>query len=328
MKLTIISILTVLILLTGCKEQEPLNYDKVWYEFTPENSYEAPAKIGLEDWNEEPAGKYGRIESKADKLVYNSKEIKLWGLNNTYGACAPTNEMAEKRAAFYIKFGINSVRLHKYADGFGSGGIQTEDSFTEFDKDALNRMDYYIHTLKSNGIFTKLSPTFGVKIGPGDIVRVPFYKELGDFSQKSRIRATYGAVYLSEEIQDLQIEQTVKILNHVNAYTGMKYADDPAIFCVELFNEDAVLWHGGNWTLQRYPTLRKRTAKRFSEWLLDKYGSDENWRKQWGEEAIYTDTVSLANSEANLPLSIRSLQRRILDISSMMRSARLDELLE
>ena len=283
--------------LIQCESEVTVSDDNTWYEFHPKNQYEKESLIGLDDWNNEPAGKYGRIISDKDKLIYNDREIKLWGLNNTYGACAPEKEMAEKRAAFYRKFGVNAIRLHKYADGFGSGGIQTENSFTEFDEEALNRMDYYIHTLKNNGIFTKLSPTFGVKIGPGDIHRVPFHKEIGDITQKPRIRATYGAVYLSEEIQDLQIEQTVKVLNHKNAYTGMKYADDPAIFCVELFNEDAILWNGGNWSLQRYPTLRKRTAKRFSEWLLNKYGNEENWRKAWGEGAIFTGAESLPKSE-------------------------------
>jgi hypothetical protein len=319
MKNTFFILILSALVFTGCDTKVDLTDDTAWYEFQPANRYDTTSLIGLEEWNSDPAGKFGRIEARDDKLFYNNREIKLWGLNNTYGACAPDREMADKRAAFYRKFGVNSVRLHKYADGSGGSGIQSENSFTELDAEALNRMDYYIHSLKNNGIFVKLSPTFGVKIGPGDIHRVPFHKEIGDITKSKRIRATYGAVYLSEEIQDLQIDQTVNVLSHVNPYTGIKYADDPAIFCVELFNEDAVLWNGGNWVFQRYPTIRKRIAERFSAWLLRRYGSEEKWLSSWGEEVLYTDAAGLEKSALgtiinldrieDLPLSAESLSR-------------------
>nr|WP_319592430.1 hypothetical protein [uncultured Draconibacterium sp.] len=266
-----------------------------WYTFLPRNDCSSVSRIGMNDWNNEPAGKYGRIVAKNDKLYYNGEQIKLWGLNNCYGNCKPDKESAEKHAAFYKKFGINAIRLHKYADNPGENGIQSEESFVKFDSTGLDRMDYYIHVLKQNGIFTKLSPTFGVKIGRGDIDRVGWHKEIGDLEKKDRIRASYGSVYFSYELQDLQIEQTTKILKHINPYSQKSYAEDPAIFCVELFNEDAVLWEGAAWSMQRYKTLRERTAKRFSLFLTEKYGSETMWRLAWGEDAIYKDSMNLEN---------------------------------
>ncbi len=284
-------------LLIQCSTPVELSDNNLWYVFHPENNHARESAIGLEEWNDEPAGKYGRISMEGDKLLYNDREIKLWGLNNCYGACAPDKEMADKRTVLYRKFGINSVRLHKYADRPGSG-IQSEDSFTDFDPEALDQMDYYIHVLKENGIYTKLSPTFGVKFGPGDVHRIPFHRELGNVFEKSdkRIRAVYGMIYLSTELQDMQIEQTVKILNHENPYTGMGYADDPAIFCVEMFNEDAVLWYGTNWSLQQSPTIRERMGRQFSEWLMEKYESEAAWRDAWGSEAILGGKSDLSNS--------------------------------
>ncbi|MDD4425741.1 MAG: hypothetical protein PHS40_07440 [Mariniphaga sp.] len=308
MKRTFAFLILVALMLIQCTTNVSLTDDTTWYEFHPANIYDSASLIGLEEWHSEPAGEYGRIEVRGDKLFYNNREMKLWGLNNTYGACAPDKEMADKRAAFYKKYGVNSVRLHKYADGYGRSGIQSEESFVQLEEEALNRMDYYVHALKESGIFVKLSPTFGVKIGPGDISRVPFHREIGDITKDKRIRATYGAVYLSEEIQDMQIEQTLNVLNHVNAYTGMKYADDPAIFCVELFNEDAVLWNGGNWSLERYPTIRKRTAQQFSGWLLEKYGSEENWRNSWGEEVIYVDAAGLERSALRTVVNLNRIK--------------------
>ena len=289
--------ITLSILLIQCTSSVELSDNKEWYVFKPENNHSKESAIGLENWNNEPAGKYGRVVTKGDKLYYNDQEIKLWGINNCYGACAPNKEMAEKRATFYRKFGFNSLRLHKYADRPGMG-IQSENSFVEFDPEELDQMDYYIHVLKENGIYTKLSPTFGVKFGPGDVHRIPFHRELGNVFEKSnkRIRVVYGMIYLSTELQDMQIEQTVKILNHKNPYTGLRYADDPAIFCVEMFNEDAVLWYGSNWSLQRSPTIMKRMGKQFSEWLLEKYGDEAAWKKAWGGEAILNDLNKLRES--------------------------------
>ncbi len=301
-----------------CSAQVGVNENIVWYDFQPQNDYSRPSLVGMEDWNSEPAGKYGRIVSVADKLQYNKQDIKLWGINNTYGDCAPTKALADKRAAFYRKFGINAVRLHKYADRPAPGGIQAEESFAKFEPEAFQRMDYYINKLKENGIYTKLSPTFGVKFGPEDTVHIPFYREFGEFSdEKKRIRATYGAIYLSPELQNLQIEQTVKVLQHKNYYSGLVYANDPAIFCVELFNEDAILWHGANWSMQRHPTLRERTATLFSDWLKSKYGSESSWRAAWGKESILIDTADISSTILNTIISIDKVKGFSLPIESL-----------
>ena len=75
------------------------------------------------------------------------------------------------------------MRLHKYADKPAPMGLQTAGSFVGMDSAYLDRMDYFVKVLKDKGIFTKLSPTFGVKFGPEDIDRIPFHKEVGSFSE-------------------------------------------------------------------------------------------------------------------------------------------------
>jgi hypothetical protein len=122
-----------------------------WYAWTAKNTPEAGA-IGMADWLEKPAGKHGRIVRQDDKLVYNGQPIKLWGLNLCFGTCAPEKALADKRAAFYPKFGINTVRLHKFADGAGWSGIQSKDSAAEYDPAGLERMDYQIAKFKAAGI--------------------------------------------------------------------------------------------------------------------------------------------------------------------------------
>ncbi|MCH5375434.1 MAG: hypothetical protein JJ992_15800, partial [Planctomycetes bacterium] len=181
-----------------------------WFAFQPTRDYETPSEIGLEGWLETPAGRHGRITRQDDRLVYDGQPIKLWGLNVCYASCAPDHELAEQRARFYARYGINSVRLHKYADGTGWAGIQSPDSFVEFDDDALDRMDYFVSRLKKRGIYVLLSSTFGVKLGPKDRQYVPYMDEFG--MTRNRAQTGHGSVYLSRELQDLQIQQIVNIL--------------------------------------------------------------------------------------------------------------------
>jgi len=267
-----------------------------WYTFNPDNLHSGSSAIGMEAWNTEPAGVHGRVLAKGDKLFYNGDEIKLWGLNNCYAACAPDKEMADRRAAFYRKFGFNAMRLHKFADGTDWAGIQSADSFVKLDPAGLDRMDYYISVLKENGIYTKLSPTFGVKIGEKDLEKVPYHAEIGEM-RRGRISAGGCWAYMATELQDLQIEQTIGLLNHRNPYTGLRYAEDPAISCVELFNEASILFYDANNKLQRSPTLRARHGQGFSEWLKTKYKNEENWRAAWGRDIIIEDPAAIGNPD-------------------------------
>lgn len=268
-----------------------------WYPFHPKNDHTATGAISMADWSTEPAGKFGRITRQGEKLFYNHKEIKLWGACLGYSDSKPQQEDAQRMATMFRKFGLNSLRHHKHLDGPGWQGFQSENSFLEFEPEGLDQFDYFNKCLKDNGIFIELSPTFGVKFGRGDTARIPYWQELGSFSDKpdARIRASFGMVYLSREIQDLQIEQTVKLLEHKNPYTGLRYADDPFVFCVEMFNEDSVLFGGANGCIQRSPAIRSRVAKQFSEWLLKKYETEAAWQKAWGAEAIISAPGNIGN---------------------------------
>ncbi len=257
-----------------------------WFEFRPDLDHAAPSEIGMQDWLERPAGRHGRITRKADTLQYNGQPISLWGVNLCYGACAPDKEMAERRAACYAKYGINAVRLHKFADGPGWAGIQSQASSVQMDPDGLGRMDYFVSQLKQHGIYVKLSAHFGaLKLGPGDKQFVPYMDEFGTLSGPAdRVASPHSAVHYSPELQDVQIRQMLAVLTHKNPYTGLRYADDPAVAFVEIINEQSILFYSSMEPLKASPTLRKQVARRFTQWLRAKYGSQENLLKAWGGE--------------------------------------------
>lgn len=258
-----------------------------WYAFTPQNTPVA-GEIGLTEWLEKPAGKHGRIQRQGEHLVYHGQPIKLWGLNLCYGNCAPEKDLAERRAAFYTKFGINTVRLHKYADGSGWNGIQTKDSAVAFDPDGLDRMDYQVAKLKEAGIYVELSAHFGtIKAGPADKALVPYIEEFGQFGgKKDRIAAPHSAYFYSLELQDLHIRQTLNLLAHRNPYTKLTYAEEPAVAAIEIINEQSILFYTSMSPLKASATLRKQVGGRFSDWLRKKYGSHAGLMKAWGEKSL------------------------------------------
>jgi hypothetical protein len=258
-----------------------------WYEFRPENDT-GPSAIGMQDWLEKPAGRHGRITREGGQLIYHGQPIKLWGLNLSFSACAPEKDLADRRAAFYAKYGVNSVRLHKFADGAGWAGIQSAESVAEYDPDGLDRMDYLVAKLKEAGIYTTLSAHFGtMKMGPADRRDVPYLDEFGAFEgRKNRVAAPHSALFYSPELQALQIRQMVNLLRHRNPHTGLTYAEDPAIAAIEIINEQSILFYTSMGPLQKSPTLRKQVAERFSDWLKEKYRSHQGLLKAWGPKAL------------------------------------------
>ncbi len=269
----------------------PQNWED-WFPWQADSDTSKESVIDMTEWQDAPAGRHGWIERDGAELLYHGEPIEMWGLNNAYSACAPGKELADKRAAFYSKYGINTVRLHKLAQGHGWAGIQSAESVVEFDPEGLDRLDYYIAALKEKGIYVKFSVAlgWGIPLGPKDDKYVPYLDELGDFGKgrASRINPGHGAIYWSPELQKVKILQLTNLLRHRNPYTGKTYAEDPAVFVVEMTNEESIYWYTTMRTMLQHERLRDWAAKQFCEWLRDRYGDEDALLDAWGEDALNT----------------------------------------
>lgn len=257
-----------------------------WFVWNAVNAREGGV-FHMDDWLDKPAGRHGRIRAEGDDLIYHGRPIRLWGTNLCYaeGACPPKG-VAEGRAALYRKYGVNTIRLHKFADGSGWAGMQSRDSFAEFDPERLDLFDYQFAKFKEAGIYLKFSATFGPpKLGPKDLEAVPYLTEFGTFDNKrNRIAIPHSGIYYAPEVQGVQIAQMTNLLRHRNPYTGMTYAEDPALWDVEIVNEQSVLFYTSPSALRASATLRRNVGERFTNWLLEKYGSAEKLLEVWGGE--------------------------------------------
>jgi hypothetical protein len=270
-----------------------------WYPWRA-SSDTAGSVLGLDEWSREPAGRFGRVSRRGSQLIYNNAPLKLWGVNLSYGSTAPEKALADKRAAFYKKYGVNAVRLHKWADGSGWAGILSDGSATEFEPAALDRFDYQVAKLKDAGIFLNISANFGtLKLGAKEKAAVPWMEELGAM-RDGRIETPHSAIHYSPELQDVQIAQVVNLLKHKNSYTGLTYAQDPAISFVEVINEQSILFWSSMEPLKKSATLRKQVGKKFSDWLRAKYLTQAALDKAWGEGGMncLADQVAVEGGES------------------------------
>ena len=262
-----------------------------WFVFAPKSTSE-PGAVGLADWLDAPAGRHGAVEMQRDRLMFaDGTGIKLWGVNNFNLGVAPDRQEARLRAAWYAKYGVNVVRLHKFGwktNGMNEDALGSAETGTQLVPALLDRMDYYVAELKSRGIYITWSHIFGMRVQPGDRSRLLAYGEvLEAWPDKSYFLAgsTYGVVNLFEDLQDLNIELTTNLLNHRNEFTGVRYADEAALAMIELQNEDNAWWSAGE-TLRRMPTYRAKLAAMFCDWLRAKYGTEDRLLAAWGQRGL------------------------------------------
>lgn len=246
-----------------------------WFAFTPKSST-APSEIDMRDWLELPTQ---AVQSNGGDVIMNGKPLKVWGTNVEYAAVAPSRDEAIQRAAFFGKYGINGVRLHKLTNP-GWEGLGTKQSASVYDAEKLAKFDFFVAELIKNNITYSLSPIWDLKVYPGDKNKLVAYDEVAE------VGSTRGLVWFAKDVQDLHIETMVNLLTHKNRHTGLTYAQDPANIYFEIQNEADIFFYTTNRFIQRSPTYKKIFAEQFSEWLKQRYGSHEKLADAWGKRAI------------------------------------------
>ncbi len=257
--------------------------DSDWFPFTPENSFEQGV-IGMKDWLDAPAGKHGFLQMNDDNLRFeDGTGIKLWGTNICSKLPYSDKQTADDFTAMLSKFGMNAVRFHKFSWYAYDG-----DESTKFDQEKFNHFDYFQHKLKESGIYYGWSHIYGHRVQPGDSSKLLAYSEIRDLEYPwSHLNgSTASLVNFAADLQDLSIELTVDMLNHTNPYTGLRYADDPALAFVEFQNEDNIFWGAIEKSLEQAPTYRRLLCQQFSEWLIKKYQTQESLLLAWGEGVL------------------------------------------
>lgn len=277
MKNRLIAILAIFSLILPVKSQE------TWFPLKIEESSEK-VEFDMSHWMHKPAGKHGFVLIDNDRFVFeDGTPVKFWGTNIASEKPFMPAAEADAWSEWLARYGFNAVRFHKFtwraSDGIHST-VVTDEKWKNF--------DYLCYRLRENGIYYGWSHLYGHKVMPGDSSRLLAYSEVAGtkFPWSHLNGTTASLVNFAEDLQELNIELTVNMLNHVNPHTGLRYADDPALNFVEFQNEDNIFWSAIERSLEQAPTYRKLLCEKFSNWLKARYGTQEALMAAWNNEGL------------------------------------------
>ena len=222
-------------------------------------------------------------------FTVNGSPVRFFGANLTTQAAFPTKSDAVLIAGRMRKYGINLIRFHHIDNPWSNGSLFYNITGTrDFNQSLLDRLDYFIYQLKRNGIYVNMnlnvSRTFEEVDGVVDA------SLLSDYGKGI---TQYDSVMIA-----LQKEYAMKLLGHVNPYTGIPLAEDPVLAMVEIINENSLfrMWYsdalkpideGGKLPVYYNDILDSL----WLGFLKNKYMSDAELETAWNLNLIQGDTI-------------------------------------
>ncbi|MEL7240470.1 MAG: hypothetical protein AAGK78_16560, partial [Planctomycetota bacterium] len=240
--------------------------------------------------NHTPAGKFGFLQRDGDDFVFENDDepVRFFATNIGAAEAFPSKEEADYLAARMAKAGINLVRLHHLdnqwmygQDEIGTIWDTSEGKHQDFNPEALDRLDYLIHAFKERGIYVNLNLKVSKELGEAD--GFPPEAEMG----REHYRHQKRLDRFHPRMIELQKDFARKLLNHENAYTGLRYADDPAIAIVEINNENSIMheWPGqplGTGWDRTTDYFRDELTSQWNTWLQTRYANKAELIAAWG----------------------------------------------
>ncbi len=320
------------VLFTACAAAQSQNG---WFPFSPAGPVAAGSAVDASDLLVDFAGEdvtqvidsRGHLTAGSDGHFYfpnTGQRAKFFGANlmvNTifppfsgapqepgeYPDVVPANA-ADQLATRLARMGTNIVRLH-FMDGPYGRPVSIWDpaypnDTQHFDPLQVARLDYLIYTLKQHGIYCDLNLHAGRSFGSQDGVNEWNLFPTGSYNKPA---TEFDPVMIR-----LQEEYAAQLLEHVNPYTNLRLADDPAIAFVEISNEDSLLWAFANNQLAGLtdaasclqgmacglpPSYAAELDTLWNLWLRNKYGTDAALQAAWSPA---TGGFSEAGSSLNL----------------------------
>jgi hypothetical protein len=241
----------------------------------------SPVDLSFLNASEIPAGKHGFLKTREDRLVFEDGTVaRFWGTNLTADSLFGTSRDEVKRHARRLsELGFNLVRIHHHDSEWVRPNIfgdpKAADTQT-LDPGMLDKLDWWIKCLKDEGIFVWLDLHVGRRVKAAD--RIEGFEEI---SQGKPTASLFGYNYVNESIREAMKRFNESYLNHKNHFTGLRYADDPAIVALLITNENDLTHHFGNALLPikgvpKHAAIYLREAESFAgKYALPK---DRVWR--------------------------------------------------
>ncbi len=183
-----------------------------------------------------PAGKYGFIRPTPEgTLTFEKapqKRIRLYGPNLCFSASFLKKETVDQLADYFVYCGYNTVRIHHHDTELLDR--KAKDTLT-FSAGKLDQLDYLVYRMKEKGIYVTTDLYTNRVFKPGDnIPECDFYDQ----------RQMKMLLPVSRAAMENWKEFARRWMTHKNPYTGLTWAEEPALYCINLVNEEVLT---GNW---------------------------------------------------------------------------------
>lgn len=246
-----------------------------WFAFAPkEDSYAQGSAIDLRSLNEDVAGRGGYIASKGGEFIHGrtGEPVRFWAVNG------PPWELKDPKslrdcARMLAKHGVNLVRIH--------GGYFKEDGSVDADK-IQHALDI-VAAMKAEGIYSHFSTYFPLWLEPK-----PGTPWLDGYNGHEH---PFAALYFNPKFQEKYRSWWKALLTTPSNATGARLIDDPAVFGLEIINEDSYLF----WTFndKNIPDQELRILEtKFGGWLKNKYGSVDAAAQHWDGMKLPRDNAA------------------------------------
>jgi hypothetical protein len=239
--------------------------------------------VDLSHLNHKPAGKFGFVKAKGEKLVFsNEQPIRFFGVNIQGSSLfIQDREIITSQAKTLAKLGVNLVRLHHHdsARWVKDSLIKNTDTTQEINRKSLDTYHWWVKSLKDQGIYVWIDLQVERPWKSGD--SLPGWST--DFDIKKNIASGKGLMYLNPRMIDLSKRFNEKLLLTKNPYTGLTLVDDPAIMGVMITNENDLTFHFGNLlnNKEKSPYHRKLFQKQLRQFSDRTPFSKRQLNKTW-----------------------------------------------
>jgi hypothetical protein len=201
-----------------------------------------------------PAGKYGKVVSRAGHFYFETKPekpVRFFG-GNLMPGCLVDRAASQSYADRLEECGYNAVRLHMYDIMLVAGRSNSLDVAP----DRMNRLDEVVDILAQKGIYHTL-----------DLFcwRVMRANEVPEWGRRIDEMQDYKALmFLLDPVRENFKAFSRKLLTHVNPRTGKRWADHPALISINLVNEGKMTRMGSS------REVKALYQERFSAWLAQR----------------------------------------------------------
>jgi Cellulase (glycosyl hydrolase family 5) len=240
----------------------------------------SPVDLSFLNAGEKPAGRRGFVKAAGESLVFeDGTPARFWGTNLAAQALFGTSRSNVIRQAKRLSaLGFNLVRIHHFDSPwvnpniFGKDAVDTQ----KLDPASMDKLDWWIKCLKDEGIYVWLDLHVQRALTKGD--RIYGFDEIRKGGKTADLD---GYNYVNPTIQQAMQRFNEAYLNHVNAYTGVAYKNEPAIMALLITNENDITYHFGNMLLpDKNVPLHNRLYMTLAEEFAAKNGLpvDKTWR--------------------------------------------------